>query len=544
MKRTVSLFLAVLMSIALLAGCAATPPAATPQPVAPTAAPAAPAAPAPAAPTPAPATAAPAPAAPASAAPAAAPAPAAKPTLKCLLYNQPTDPNKEPPAAMIEQQTGYKIEYVLLPADGADDKLALDLASGVEYDIIRPNKVPFFSLATKGAIISLDDLLAKEGGNILNAIKSDDVFKGDLWAAAKVNGKIMGIPQFDAYYLSGGLAYAVETVKKAGITVTEDSKTLDEFTEDLKKIVAMDPKMIPLTGNGAIFRGISEAYGIVGHEWQDDGNGNVTARILHPNMKAYLQKMADLYKDKLLDPEWPVNKGENITEKFSSGKAAFSFQGWASATTMNEAIKKNLNSDVDYLMSLTGPDGSYKVNSNLQIGAYICIPKTSKKVDDVMKYINLRADPVIFEHCFLGNEGEHFEKKTVDGVQGYYPIFPKFTEWFNGHYFTVVAAPATYTTLWLCRLRKSETNAWAFDRMNRATKDHWVNNSLGMAAPLPAVSKYQQALNKLESDFIVEVIAGTKTVADYDAFVTKWKGEGGEEMIKEVNAYIASLPKN
>lgn len=466
-----------------------------------------------------------------------APADEEKPVLKHLMYNTPTDPNLEPPARMIEEQTGYTIEYFNLPAEGADDKMALDLASGVDYDIVIINKTPFFSLATKGALLPLDDLLAQYGPNVLSAIKSDEVFRGDLWAAGKVDGTVVGIPRFDAYYLGGGTTYTVDIVEKAGAQISEEPMKLSDFIEVLRKVKAANPDIIPYTGSGAYPLTFTQPFGMTAHEWQTV-EGKTIPRIMHPRIKDYLATLSDLYAQGLLDPEWPVNKTENITEKVSSGKAAFSWQGWWNADTINDAIEKNTGSKVDYLNILTDENGGYVAQGNLQIGSYVTIPKTSKNPEHAMKYINLRADPAIFEKCFLGNEGEHFEIRE----DGYFPIFPKFTEWFNGHYFTLAADPATYTSLWLCRLRKSETVAASFARMNRPAKDTWANNALGMAPPLAAVSKYQQSLNELENAFVIECIVGTKSVDDYDAFLSKWLSEGGQDMVSDVDSYMALNP--
>ena len=38
--------------------------------------------------------------------------------------------------------------------------------------------------------------------------------------------------------------------------------------------------------------------------------------------------MHSLYEEGLIDVEWPVNKGENIDQKFTTGKAAARHLGW------------------------------------------------------------------------------------------------------------------------------------------------------------------------------------------------------------------------
>lgn len=71
--------------------------------------------------------------APAASAPAA---PAPKPELKSLQIWQKDDYNTYPVAKYLEQATGYKVQYDMLPQDKPQDKLNILIASGEPYDAI------------------------------------------------------------------------------------------------------------------------------------------------------------------------------------------------------------------------------------------------------------------------------------------------------------------------------------------------------------------------------------------------------------------------
>ena len=47
------------------------------------------------------------------------------------------DPNADVMAGAIEEKTGYKVNYSMLPSDSPDEKLIADVAGGVKYDIIH-----------------------------------------------------------------------------------------------------------------------------------------------------------------------------------------------------------------------------------------------------------------------------------------------------------------------------------------------------------------------------------------------------------------------
>ena len=59
-----------------------------------------------------------------------------KTVLQVLGYNASFDPNADPIAKEIEEVTGYKVEYYMLPAENADEKLNVELSSGSNYDIL------------------------------------------------------------------------------------------------------------------------------------------------------------------------------------------------------------------------------------------------------------------------------------------------------------------------------------------------------------------------------------------------------------------------
>ncbi|UUZ80873.1 hypothetical protein LJK88_39845 [Paenibacillus sp. P26] len=60
----------------------------------------------------------------------------AKPQLKSLQIWQKDDYNTYPVAKMLEEKTGYKVQYDMLPQDKPQDKLNLLIASGEPYDAI------------------------------------------------------------------------------------------------------------------------------------------------------------------------------------------------------------------------------------------------------------------------------------------------------------------------------------------------------------------------------------------------------------------------
>jgi putative aldouronate transport system substrate-binding protein len=257
--------------------------------------------------------------------------------------------------------------------------------------------------------------------------------------------------------------------------------------------------------------------------------------------------MNELYTEGLIDVEWPVNKGENSMQKISAGLAASRQVGWTESTPLEAALMESTGQTVDYLLATVDETGFGKLGSNGGVGVFAAIPTSCKQVEKVMDYLNIRADFDVFEESFLGVEGEQWEflDTDEDGVMEYWPILdearqPGFTLWFNGHYFNLVNSPESFTTLWMARVRKGPVQYACTMKTMEFPKEDWVDSAIGYAPPLEAVSKNTAALNTLMNDYVLECIAGTRTLDEYDAVWAEFLAEGGQDMIDEVQAWVAS----
>lgn len=463
--------------------------------------------------------------------------------LKYLMANTPTDPNEEPPARKLEELTGYHVTYFTLPSDGATEKLNLELASGVEYDIIKLDKNQYADLSARGAFVDLAPYLPQAPN--LKAIMSDE-----MWNTAVVNGKTVGIPQFDAHYVSASIAINVELFKEVGFSVAEHEGgrqlTLNEFVDLLRKLKA-NGVQYPMTGQNAFVDVIASSFGIVSHDFQPDLDGTIVYRWGHSKVKEYITFMRDLYAEGLIDPEWPMNKGDITQQKIASGQAASRQVGWTESTPLEASLMDSKGQTLDYLVALRDENGFGKLSANGGVTGYGVVPVTCKQVDKVIDYLNIRADFDTFRESFLGVEGVQWEflDTNEDGEMEYWPILdearqPGFTLWFNGHYYNLVNSPESFTTLWLARVRKGPVQYACTMKTMEFPDNDWVDSAIGFAPPLEAVAKNIAALNTMMADYMTECIAGTRSIDEYDAVWAEFLADGGQDMLDAVNAWVAT----
>lgn len=468
-----------------------------------------------------------------------------KPGLRVLNIWQKDDYNTYPVAKVIEDKTGYHVDYEMLPQDKPQDKLNLLMASGEPYDLITidgglpENQTLYYNYAQKGALVEITPLMEKYGPN-LKASVSQHSFDG-----MKVDGKVYAIPIISDGAANISLLVRQDWLDKLNIKMPA---TVDEFVDMLKAFKEKDPggngkdKNMPLTIDGSVplVNNLEGAFGIP-NAWNDVG-GKLTPQVFDPAFKDYLTFMTDLYKQGLLDKEFPTNKVATIWEKFTSGRAGVIPAAWWDVPTILDTLKKN-NPDAKtaYIPALKGKDGKMGLSVVPGYGRISFIPKASKHPEDTMKWINAKLDKDTFKLIVIGEEGKHYTYK--DGA--YTPILPIFTEERGqaNNYMTGIDEK-NYPAYWQARVRKDPRLFATFNFLNNEQPPETRKvDVLGYSFNLQAYSQNSQKLSTMVNDYMVTVIAGGESITGFDAFVQKYKEAGGDASYKDVNDWYATYKK-
>ncbi|WP_214629258.1 extracellular solute-binding protein [Paenibacillus agaridevorans] len=455
-----------------------------------------------------------------------------KPELTMLMQYSLFDPNADPVAKNIEEATGYKVKYEMLPAENADEKLNLMVANQQNFDVMKLGSAQFYKLATAGALEPLDELIESLGPNIKAAIKEDS------WKSVTIDGKIYAIPETGSGVSVGEeLVVRQDWMDELGL---EHPTTPDELYEVLKAIKAAK-NVVPLTGTkDSIYGDIAAAFGVL-NDW-NDVDGKLVHKAELPQMQDFLTFMNKLYKEGLLDSEMPINTSAKAIEKFSSGNAAMFKLAWWSASSAEAALKKNFpDAEIGIIPYLVGKDGKSSIGVNLATTWFIAVPKISKLKEDAVKLLDAKLEKDNFIKLAIGEEGVHHEVK--DGK--YYPILPKFNDDLtNASSYMTGVNEYDYPTYWQARVRKDPVLQGYYEAFQaNAAKGNIVVDPMSIAPPIDAVSKNKQKLTKLLDDVVLMFIAGSQDIATYDSFLKQWMAEGGAESVKQANEWYASLSK-
>lgn len=463
-------------------------------------------------------------------------------TLKRLGYNVSFDPNTDINAQVLEESTGYHAEYYMLPAENADEKLLMDISGGADYDAVNVSVNQWRTLVAQGALQPLDDLLEVYGQDILagNSEVVWDSLRGE-------DGKIYGVPYMypHSYEIAMFMVARMDLLKAAGINeVPTDTDGFYEMLVTLKEyygdeyIIFSGPFRPKSEGNEnwVIPKTLACAFGIY-NDWMVDENGKVyymTEAEGFDDMINYIQKLAN---EGLLDPDWALNNEATLLEKYSSGRSIITCGNRALVGNGTQALIDATGvswDDIGYISALRGPDGTCTYMSTEAYNFITCIPKSSENAADVVNWWNLRVQDQLF--ITIGVEGVHFTYDEAGEINPINPIFAD--ERGNSYWFIDVTNQKEYEFQWPSRVRKSSGQWHAFSAVTmNADQSVFVPNTFAFMPAKDNYTTYNTALFNSLNDYILQVIAGTRTLDDLDTFMSDWTNSNGEDVRNDLQTW-------
>jgi putative aldouronate transport system substrate-binding protein len=469
-------------------------------------------------------------------------------TLKRLGGNIGFDVNTNYMVPVIQEATGYDVEYFSLPAENADEKLLMDVAGGADYDVVNVNVNQWRTLMSQGALMPLSDLLDAYGKDIL-AGNNEATWK----ALSDEDGVIYGVPYMypHSQEIASFMACRWDLMTAAGIEALPT--TIDEFYNCLvalkefygdEYIIFSGPFRPASEGNEnwVIPKTIACAFGIY-NDWMVDDEGNVIYMTEAPGFADMVSFLTKLNQEGLMDLDWAVNTDSTVNEKFSSGKAIIACSNRAGVQVTTPAQIENLGltyDDIGYIGALKGDDGTCAYMRTEAINQVSCILRSSQNAADAVNWMNLKVQQQLF--ICIGVEGVHF---TYDDVGQISPINPIFADERGDSYWYIDCTdqPA-YEFQWPSRIRKSDAQWAAFDvitiQASEKNPEIFVDNAFAFMPASASYAKYNTSLFKSLQDYILQVLSGTRTIDDLATLQSDWANNGGDEVRAELQAYLDS----
>ncbi|AUS96867.1 hypothetical protein CDQ84_09880 [Clostridium thermosuccinogenes] len=464
-----------------------------------------------------------------------------KPELNILTYYTNFNMKEQPSQKVVEEMTGYKVNWFNLPMDNPDEKLLLEIAGGTSYDLLMrmtPNQAN--QLYVQNALYDLKPYLDKYGQNIYAAVS-------DMAMASVTDekGMIYGIPHesFDGPQpggnpygvLKGGIGFNTAYLEDLGMDIPTN---IDQLYEILKKYTEKTGKAAFTQAAGGWNTTILAAFGMGDAGWYEV-DGKYLPRIKHPKAAEYLAFMQKLYKEGLLDNDFPINTVQSAKEKFTNGTTiAYPVMFWDIDGIYSAFEAAGVNAKVKVATYLA-PDANTAphVYVNHGISHLTCIPKTAKNPEHAMIWFNTISDVKNFKKIYIGEEGVTYEIKNGS----YYPIFPAFADYTNSDKFTGVVPTDRVFEMWQARVRKTDAMSEMYDQMNSRINEYTIYNYYeSYASSIEAVQKNKSALDKMVDDSLIQaIVSGEDPQTAINKIIANWDKNGGAEYENAMETWYA-----
>ncbi|MDF2717150.1 MAG: peptide permease [Paenibacillus sp.] len=442
------------------------------------------------------------------------------------------DENNNPYVDYIEKNTNLDIQVMLPPANGYVDKLNVIMASGQLPDMINTGSAAFLSTYVKqGALKPLNEYIDKYGPDLKRLIPQE------AWDQVTMNGNIYAIPSLNEVMGTQIMYVRKDWLDKLGL---KPPRTLDEYKEVMRAFAKNDPD-----GNGkddTIGFSITDqlgrtapifgAFGTQQNSWYER-NGKLVYSATLPETKEALAFLAELYRDHILDRDFPLNKAENLGDKVASGKVGLYSAAWFDTRGPIEASRRNDPKanwiPLEYPTGKDGQKGTYNISS---VRSYNVVPATSERTEAVVKLLN-----------FIGGKGNQtlklgFEDEVWSIKDG--KMVTDFEE-HNKHLYRGIYSSLCDTVVPEVTKRRLDSLGEHFQLWDNVQRIHAnLIKAQFSGAPTPAMGNYNFKLLKIQDDAFTKIVMGLSPLEEFDRFVEVWRQEGGDVITKEINDWYTA----
>ena len=450
-----------------------------------------------------------------------------KPTLKVLMPNSGKsidEVNSNVNATLIEQLTGYHVEYTQLPADAsAATTLTTIFMDKKDFNVMKLTKDQFSDYVAQDLLTDITDALSVFAPDILANISEES------WDVVTVDGRIYGIPErASSDNIENPIILNYDLMLQLGLDMPE---TLDEFTEVLEAMTAkLGKPALTFDKNTPLVYAISAAFGIYSfwQEYEIDGKTEIRFYMDAPRYGEYVAYMHELYTKGLIDQEVSTNDAADANTRFVNGfkansqgakAGAYAASLWSvpAIVTSLEAngiinateAKNGLDNYLGYLRALKQNKGDaekvYRSSGYTYITAipYYMAENAGYALDWMNSKIKDTETEDNFRQIVLGTEGVHYNKTS----EGYFPIDPAFNnDKDDASYYMTGSNENKYTEYWKARVRKQPELFRAWSELMDNADAVGVYNVVDFTPPIEAYNQNRASVELFAQDCFYQML--------------------------------------
>lgn len=286
----------------------------------------------------------------------------------------------------------------------------LMMSGDEQVDLMLSTGALTSNLAGQGALTELDDLLAKEGADIV------DIMGEDVLASCKYGGSTYAVPTNRDLARSMCYYYRADINEELGLGL-ENAKTLDDIEKCFEIMHEKDPEMAGIAGNNTSsllqvwdWDQISNNYGVLLNLGEELKVENLYESDSYIDM---VNRMHDWYQKGYIYKEITTSTVSN-PDLFATGKMLGFFAN--GNPTSDNTQSQMLGGPIEHI-ELVEP---YMSSTTVQTACWT-IPHNSENPEKAMELLNLMfTDPTLVNLLSFGIEGENYVVKDEEkGIIGY-----------------------------------------------------------------------------------------------------------------------------
>ncbi|MDF2921462.1 MAG: hypothetical protein K0R57_376 [Paenibacillaceae bacterium] len=487
-----------------------------------------------------------------------------------------------PHKTFLEQQFNIKIDPAWSAPAGEtyNNRFNLMIASNQLPDVFILN-----TNAAMSAKVMLNRLvehdMIEDLTKVYETYASDEVkdvhksINDDALKDATYNGKLMALPSVtDTAGDTSLLWVRQDWLDELGLPAP---KTLEDVVTVAKAFKAKGSNNLGLALFKDLIGGTFDASSVFfnlnsfPYYWLPDKDGNLVYGGIQPEVKDGLAFLADMFKQGLIEKEFPLKGGNELTPDLASGRAGMFFGRWTNAVwPMGDSWKNNLNTRwkayvIQNKEGVSVQGSAYTTQQYLVVRKGYAHPELAVKVNNFRKRY---ASNGYSDNAELKAINQEFtEKKVTKDLFGLgFTIAYKDTVARTAKKFTdILAGTASKdildsaelgiyeniekdvarqkagTPLTVEALYPHQVYTQYIEGINASSKVNvqWVNNKF--VDITPTMNTKWAALKDTQLQAYYNIIMGTASMDSFDAFVKQWNNQGGAEITKEVNEAYQKL---
>ena len=300
----------------------------------------------------------------------------------------------------IEERLNIKVEYAwLADANTYNDRVNMIITSGNLPDVMLVKSLTQFNQLVEAEL--LEDLAIPFERTISPYLKGIFDSYGDrAFNTAKFGDALYAVPDLNPGYHFAILWIRDDWLRRANASAPTNLDELETLAAKFVDLKLGGANTVGLATNGWLY-GFNNSFPTMdpvfhyydafpGKWYKDSTSGEYVYGSVMPESKEALARIADMYKDGIIDTQFAVRASADVNALLTSGKCGMFFgPWWVPLWPINDTLRNDPEADWKPYLAPVNEDNEYQVYRQNPHVQYVVVKKGFEHPEAVMKIFNL-----------------------------------------------------------------------------------------------------------------------------------------------------------